>query len=130
MLNHITLRVRDLEESKAFFSKALAPLGYRLFKTTENRAGFGIEDIEGQRDFWLIQDNTEINEHSFTCLAFTATNKESVDEFHKNALEAEGKDNGAPGYRPEYHAGYYAAFVFDPDGHNIEAVFDDMEKNI
>ena len=55
-------------------------------------------------------------------LAFVAENREQVDAFHRAALEAGGKDNGAPGPRPQYHASYYAAFVIDPDGHNIEAV--------
>ncbi len=65
---------------------------------------------------------------SFSCIAFNATSTQMVDAFYKAALEAGGKDNGAPGYRTQYHPGYYAAFVLDPDGYNIEAVFDDWEK--
>ncbi|MCR4277693.1 MAG: VOC family protein [Candidatus Berkelbacteria bacterium] len=127
MLNHITLRVNDLEKSKKFFLAALGPLGYKLFVEKEKSAGFGQADIEGNRDFWIKEG--EVGEtKSFYCLAFTAPNKEGVENFYRAALEAGGVDNGAPGYRPQYHAGYYAAFVLGPDGYNIEAVFDDWEK--
>jgi len=127
MLNHITLRVSDLEKSKAFFLAALTPLGYKIFVNTEMSAGFGTTNIEGNRDFWIKQSVIG-NIQSFSCLAFTATSKDEVDEFYNAALKAGGIDNGAPGYRPEYHPGYYAAFVLDPDGYNIEVVWDDLEK--
>lgn len=124
MLNHITLRVSDLEKSKNFFLAALAPLGYKLFVEKEKSAGFGQTDVEGNRDFWIKQG--EASEHkSFSCPAFTARTKEVVEDFHKAAVEAGGRDNGAPGYRPQYNPGYYAAFVLDPDGYNIEVVWDD-----
>ncbi|MDP2631019.1 MAG: VOC family protein [Candidatus Uhrbacteria bacterium] len=127
MLNHITLRVSDLEKSKRFFLATLAPLGYKLFVEKEKSAGFGQSDIEGNRDFWIHEGKVgEIK--SFSCLAFTASNKDAVGNFYKAALGAGGIDNGAPGYRPQYHPGYYAAFVLDLDGYNIEVVFDDLEK--
>jgi len=124
VLNHITLRVSNLEKSKAFYTHTLAPLDYKLFVEKEKSAGYGIEDSVGKRDFWI--KTGEVGEKkSFSCLAFTASSKEIVEAFHKAGIEAGGVNNGAPGYRPEYHAGYYAAFVLDPDGYNIEAVFDD-----
>lgn len=127
MLNHITLRVSNLEKSKQFFLAVLAPLGYKLFVEKPTSAGFGQADREGNRDFWIKQ--FELGDiKSFSCLAFTATSKEMVEEFYKAALATGAKDNGAPGYRPQYHPGYYAAFVTDPDGYNIEAVWDDIEK--
>ena len=130
MINHLTLRVSDFERSKEFYSKALKPLGYQYLKKTKDNfhyttAGYGIVDEEGHRDFWIKKEENYILAHSFSCLAFTATNKEMVDSFFEAAIKAGGKDNGKPGYRPEYHPGYYAAFVLDPDGNNIEAVFDD-----
>lgn len=128
MLNHITLRVSDFEKSKLFYSKALKPLGYRLVNEDANgTAGYAIEDIEGKRDFWIKKEENYKPANSFSCLAFTATSKEMVDNFYNAAIEAGGIDNGAPGYRPKYHAGYYAAYVLDPDGYNIEAVFDDVK---
>ena len=127
MLHHITLRVSNLDRSKKFFLAALTPLGYKLFVEKPNSAGFGQADIEGNRDFWIKSGEVGVLK-SFSCLAFTASNKEQVTDFHKAALAAGGKDNGAPGYRPQYHPGYYAAFVVDPDGYSIEAVFDDLEE--
>ena len=132
-INHISLRAADLEKSKEFFSKALAPLGYKLLVEHDSCIGFGTQDVEGKRDVWIHAGDTvwlhEISENPvkcFSCLAFTANNKEEVENFYKSALEAGGTDNGGPGYRKKYHPGYYAAFVLDPDGNNIEAVFDDI----
>ena len=126
MLNHISLYVRDLEKSKSFYSYALAPLGYKLAKEKSHSAGFGTEDTDGKRDFWIKAGPVQPTP-SFACLAFTAKDKEAVDAFHRAALKAGGTDNGAPGYRKQYYPGYYAAYVFDPDGFNIEAVFDDLK---
>ncbi len=125
MINHISLRVSDLQKSKEFYSQALKPLGYKILKETSNSVGFGIEDADGRRDFWIKLGGSGQQPHSFSCLAFTASEKNMVDGFYKAALEAGGKDNGAPGYRTHYHPGYYAAYILDPDGYNIEAVFDD-----
>lgn len=126
MINHITLLVSDFEKSKAFFERALKPLGYRLLKENTERlvAGFGKEDVEGKRDFWIKQADKK-KSPSFSCLAFSASGKQMVDDFYSAAIGAGGKDNGPPGYRKKYHSGYYAAYILDPDGHNIEAVFDD-----
>jgi catechol 2,3-dioxygenase-like lactoylglutathione lyase family enzyme len=123
MINHITLRVSDLKKSKAFYSITLKPLGYKLLKEKELSAGFGIKDIDGKRDFWIKQ--SAVNGNSFSCLAFTASSKQMVQAFYRAGLNAGGKDKGKPGYREKYHLGYYAAYVLDPDGYNIEAVFDD-----
>ncbi|MFA6099543.1 MAG: VOC family protein [Patescibacteria group bacterium] len=125
MLNHITVRVSDMQKSKIFYSQILRPLGYKLLAENKKTVGFGIEPTEGRHDFWLIPGEGGQQPHSFSCLAFTAGNKQMVDEFYRAGIEAGGKDNGPPGYRKQYHPGYYAAFVLDPDGHNIEAVFDD-----
>jgi catechol 2,3-dioxygenase-like lactoylglutathione lyase family enzyme len=125
-LNHITLRVSDLEKSKGFFTALLKPLGYRLLVEETEYAGYGVEDVEGKRDFWIGAGDGNQRPHSFSCLAFSASSKEMVDEFYQAGLKAGGQDNGPPGYRTQYHPGYYAAFVLDPDGHNIEAVFNDL----
>lgn len=108
----------------------LRPLGYQLVKVRDTVVGFGVEDIEGKRDFWLHQ-RREIKDGSLnnlSCLAFQATSKEMVNAFYVAGIEVGGKDNGAPGYYVEYHPGYYAAYVFDLDGNNIEAVYDDSER--
>ncbi len=127
MINHISLIVGDIEKGKKFFKTALASLGYKLLAEHPTSAGFGQEDADGKRDFW-IHEGEMAKTKSFSCLAFTARSKNEVDNFYKAAIEAGGKDNGAPGYRPQYHAGYYAAYVISPGGYNIEAVFDDPEK--
>lgn len=128
MINHVTLWVNDIEESKKFYLAALAPLGYKLLKDSEPKwIGFGQKDVEGGRDFWLKEG--AVSGKAISCFAFTADNKQQVDQFYEAAMEAGGRDNGKPGYRPEYYAGYYAAFVLDPNGYNIEAIWDDLEKD-
>lgn len=123
MLDHVGFPVSDYERAKAFYLKALAPLGYTLVMEIEQEtekgypaAGFG---IGGKPDFWI---GGEGGLNRAVHIAITAKNRASVDAFHRAALDAGGKDNGAPGLRPHYHANYYGAFVLDPDGHNIEAV--------
>ncbi len=134
MINHITLRVSNFEKSKEFFTRALKPLGYKARKKEKDKdpffhgqiAGFCIENLgECKRDFWIKAGGKKQHHHSFSCLAFTATSKKMVNDFYRAALEAGGKDNGPPGYREKYHPRYYAAYVLDPDGHNIEVVFDE-----
>jgi len=124
MIDHVGFPVSDYQRSKAFYSKALAPLGYGLImeisgEHTESRhpaAGFG---ADGKPDFWIGgEGGLEISLH----VAIAAENRAAVDAFHRAALAAGGKDNGAPRLRPQYHPNYYGAFVLDPDGHNIEAV--------
>ncbi len=135
MINHITLFVRDVQRSGVFYTKALAPLGYKKVADKSNRAvapsiGYGTEDKNGMRDFWIKEKNNMGDVRSFSCFAFTALSKDAVAAFHQSALAAGGRDNGAPGYRTKYHPGYYAAYVLDPDGNNIEAVFDDPTPTV
>jgi len=122
MLDHVGFSVSDYEHAKAFYRKALEPLGYELVmevRQSDNdspAAGFG---IAGKPDFWIGGEgglNRPLH------VALTAKDRASVDAFYHAAIAAGGKDNGAPGLRPHYHPDYYAAFVLDPDGHNIEAV--------
>ena len=116
IFDHITIGVSDYQKSKAFYSKALAPLGIGLVKEYSGWAGFG----KAQRpQFWFGQ---RADLQSPLHIAFVAENRELVRAFYAAALEAGGKDNGAPGIREVYHPNYYGAFVLDPDGHNIEAV--------
>ncbi|WP_346838599.1 VOC family protein [Microbulbifer sp. SAOS-129_SWC] len=116
MLDHIGLHVHSYERSKAFYRQALAPLGYELILEFADWAGFG---WAGKADFWITGGkSTAPGIH----VAFRADDRDIVDAFYKAALEAGGKDNGAPGERPEYHEHYYGAYVIDPDGHNIEVV--------
>jgi catechol 2,3-dioxygenase-like lactoylglutathione lyase family enzyme len=117
MIDHVTLRVSDFEASKAFYSTVLAPLGHEL----------AWEDVEKRLaewgDFSIAQDEKPLSENVH--VAFEANNREEVDAFHRVAIEAGYRDNGSPGERPIYHEGYYGAFVLDPDGNNVEAVFHD-----
>ncbi|TML49284.1 MAG: VOC family protein [Actinobacteria bacterium] len=117
MLDHVTANVGDLERAKGFYSQALAPLGYSLQMEFEGGAGFGAG--EGMADFWLGSSS----ERGATHVAFSAPNRAAVDAFHEAAMAAGGKDNGAPGLRPHYHEHFYAAYVHDPDGNNIEPSF-------
>lgn len=118
MIDHTGINVSNFEKSKEFYANALAPLGYQLVKEFEaiSAAGFG---IGRELDFWIGQG--EVNTPRIH-IAFRAETREMVQAFYKTALEAGGRDNGAPGLRTHYHPNYYAAFVLDPDGHNIEAV--------
>ncbi len=120
VVDHVSIRVRDLEESRRFYEAALAPLGFDILYTDEGRCSFGMAGADGGADdFWILAGNTpSTNVH----VAFCATDQEAVDAFHPAALKAGGRDNDAPGLRPEYHAGYYGAFVLGPDGNNVEAV--------
>jgi catechol 2,3-dioxygenase-like lactoylglutathione lyase family enzyme len=117
MLDHVALNVRDLSAAKAFYLTALEPLGYSVF--LEEGGFLGLNSPEGEPDFWL----GERGEPSApTHVAFRAPDRATVDAFHAAALAAGGTDNGAPGVRPDFHESYYAAFVLDPEGNNIEAV--------
>ena len=116
MLDHVTANVGDLEQAKRFYAQALAPLGYSLKMEFEGGAGFGTGD--GMSDFWLGSSSARGATH----VAFAAPDRAAVDAFHEAAMRAGGKDNGAPGLRPHYHESFYAAYVHDPDGNNIEAV--------
>jgi catechol 2,3-dioxygenase-like lactoylglutathione lyase family enzyme len=123
MIDHLGFAVRDIDRAKAFYLTALKPLGIGiLIEVTpkqsggEAHIGFG---ANGKPFFWIgggqaVQGPVHI--------AFDAPNRATVDAFHQAALAAGGEDNGAPGIRAHYHPNYYGAFVFDLDGHNIEAV--------
>ena len=116
MIDHVSLEVSDYERSKRFYLGALEPLGYELAKEFGgNVGGFA---SEGKADFWLVGGSHSGTTH----IAFAAADRASVDGFHAAALAAGGKDNGAPGLRPQYHEHYYAAYAHDPDGNNVEAV--------
>lgn len=122
MIDHTGYNVSDLERSKAFYARALEPLGYRIGLELDGAVGFagpaaGGDDPGG--DFWIGQGQPQTPR---VHMAFRAANEQEVKAFHRAALEAGGADNGGPGERPHYHPGYYAAFVLDPDGYNIEAV--------
>jgi catechol 2,3-dioxygenase-like lactoylglutathione lyase family enzyme len=119
MFDHVKFGVSDYAASRAFFLKALEPLGVAV--VAEGTPTYGVELCQpnGKVSLCLCQtDEKPAHLH----LAFVARNRQQVDAFYRAALEAGGKDNGAPGLRPKYHASYYAAFVIGPDGHNIEAV--------
>lgn len=118
MIDHIGIQVADLETSLAFYSKALAPLGYVLVMRFDEAAGFG---IAGKPDFWIGTGKPTDRVH----VAFRARGRGDVRAFYAAAMAAGGTDNGAPGVREIYHPNYYGAFVRDPDGHNIEAVCHD-----
>jgi catechol 2,3-dioxygenase-like lactoylglutathione lyase family enzyme len=114
-VDHVKLPVADLERTKAFYAAALAPLGYELVFDGPESIGFGNADREPIA--FLRRAKPSIGTH----IALTAADSAAVDAFHAAAVAAGGSDNGAPGPRP-YGGEYYAAFVLDPDGHNIEAV--------
>lgn len=117
MIDHVTIRVSNLDTTKEFYLKALAPLGYKLLHDEAEFFGLGKDD---KIDTWFTTHQANSGP---VHIAWKATSKEEVDAFHKAALEAGGKDNGTPGIRHEYHNNYYGAFVLDPYGNNIEAVF-------
>lgn len=118
MIAHTSLMVSNYPKSKKFYSAALKPLGYQNNMEFGEAAGFN----DGKNtDFWIASNETVVPTH----LAFEAKSKKEVEAFYTAALKAGAKDNGGPGYRREYWPGYYAAFVYDPDGHNIEAVWYD-----
>jgi catechol 2,3-dioxygenase-like lactoylglutathione lyase family enzyme len=121
MLDHIGIEVGDFARSKAFYEKALEPLGVSVVMEFEGMAGFGKETEHGPNPyFWIGFRGRPVL--SGAHIAFGARAPELVDAFHAAAIAAGGTDNGAPGLRPEYHPGYYGAFVLDPDGNNVEAV--------
>jgi len=117
MFDHVVFGVSDYAASKAFFLKALAPLGVVVV----NEGPLGVELSPPRSKASLCLRRIE-EKPAHLHLAFAAENRQQVDAFYHAALEAGGKDNGPPGLRPQYNANYYAAFVIGPDGHNIEVV--------
>lgn len=121
MIDHTSVNVKDYEKAKELYTKMLAPLGYVLGADMSEYATAGFK--ADMFDFWISQKESNSGTH----VAFKATNKEQVGAFYEAGLEAGAVDNGAPGYRKEYSNGYYAAFLYDFDGNNIEAVWMDNE---
>jgi len=122
MFDHVVFGVSDYAASKAFFLKALEPLDVAL--VAEGPLGVELSQKGGKASLCMRQTEEKT---AHLHLAFTAENRRQVDTFYRAALEAGGKDNGAPGLRPLYHANYYAAFVIGPDGHNVEVVCHEPE---
>lgn len=118
MFDHVKFGVSDFAASKAFYLKALEPLG--LAVAAEGPPAYGIELCTKAKASLCLFQTEEKPAHLH--LAFTAENRQQVEAFYRAALEAGAKDNGAPGLRPQYSGKYFAAFVIGPDGHNIEVV--------
>lgn len=124
MIDHASIKVKDVEQAKAFYEAALAPLGYA--RGIEYPGGMQLL-VEGEPgDVW-VAPLPEGAEAVPTHVALRAADAAAVDAFYEAALAAGGTDNGAPGPR-DYHPGYYAAFVYDPEGNNIEAVIHDWAE--
>jgi len=128
MIAHIGIQVSDIERSKKFYAAALEPIGYQMLReygVTPERpaasAGFGVPP---RADLWLYQGDPR---RATTHLAFLVDRRALVDAFYRASIAAGGHDNGKPGTRPRYSAGYYGAFVLDPDGYNLEAVCREAE---
>jgi catechol 2,3-dioxygenase-like lactoylglutathione lyase family enzyme len=121
MLSHLSFGVRDLERAAAFYDRILAPLGYARVWSSEKGVGFGPPSAADKLALFAWPAQAEPPGPGFH-LAFAAPTRAAVDAFHAAALEAGGRDEGAPGLRPHYGPDYYAAFVIDPDGHKLEAV--------
>ncbi len=120
MFDHIGIQVRDLQASAAFYTAALAPLGHVKAYADETSVGFG---PAAAPSLWLYACNASVGPVvPGSHVALRAADPAAVDRFHRAALQAGGRDNGAPGPRPHYSTTYYAAFVIDPDGNNLEAV--------
>lgn len=121
VIAHSGVYVTDYKRARAFYDKVLPTLGYTQNMEYGENAGYN----DGKNtDMWVAKRDTIIPMH----IALEAKSAAEVDEFYKAALAAGGTDNGAPGYRTDYWPGYYACFVHDPDGHNIEAVWYDYSK--
>lgn len=131
MIDHVSLTVRDIEASQAFYDAAFAPLGVEVVYRVSAEESGGVaymgygpaadgRDVQaGKPSFWIAGGAEIVGPMH---IAFVAQTRAAVDAFHAAALAAGGTDNGPPGVRPHYHPNYYGAFVLDPDGRNIEAV--------
>jgi catechol 2,3-dioxygenase-like lactoylglutathione lyase family enzyme len=124
MIDHTGINVKNLALSKKFYESVLATIGYEVRLEFDHAVGFGsMEPIHGDDpggDFWIAEGDPSVPRNH---IAFRAASIAQVVAFYEAALAAGARDNGTPGLRPRYHTNYYAAFVFDPDEYNIEAVF-------
>jgi catechol 2,3-dioxygenase-like lactoylglutathione lyase family enzyme len=119
MIDHLKIVVSDVARSRAFYERALEPLGYRvMLEPAPGVVGMGVETP----DFWFAAAGLEAGPIAPAHVAFRAETRSVIHAFHRAALEAGGVDNGGPGARELYHPHYYGAFVLDLDGHNVEAV--------
>jgi catechol 2,3-dioxygenase-like lactoylglutathione lyase family enzyme len=119
MLDHVSIGVRDVARAKQFYDAAFTPLGYTCLSAGKDSLGYGGESAV----FWVVAAPQPVppDQASGLHFCFAAPDRGAVDAFHAAALGAGGRDNGKPGLRPEYGAGYYASFVVDPDGYRLEA---------
>jgi predicted lactoylglutathione lyase len=121
LFNHVQIKVKDLKMSRKFYDCVMAALGYQVvLEINDVVIGYGIS-VHDMFEIRQFDAKLPLSEHVH--LAFNAPSKESVDAFYHSALASGGECNGEPDFRPQYEDGYYAAFVIDPDGHNIEAVY-------
>lgn len=121
MIDHVSIGARNVAASKRFYDAVLQPLGYRCLSDSPESLGYGAKAPV----FWInaAEQPVPADSRSGLHLCFCAPNRKSVDSFHAAGLTTGGQDNGRPGLRPDYGAGYYAAFLMDPDGYRIEAYF-------
>jgi catechol 2,3-dioxygenase-like lactoylglutathione lyase family enzyme len=128
MIAHVSIGVRDVDRSRAFYDAVLAPLGYKCIRAARSLAGYGygVDSIS----LWVVSAERPVppDEKSGLHFCFAAPDTAADDAFHAAALRAGGLDNGAPGLRPVYDPDYYAAFVIDPDGYRIEAYYGPGER--
>lgn len=123
MIHHTSVGVKDYVKAKTFYEALLAPLGYKITRDLPDFKAVGLGEGKGS-DFWFGEHPNPTGVH----VAFLAKDKAAVDAFHAAGLAAGGKDNGAPGYREMYNPAYYASFIHDADGNNLEAVWFDPDK--
>jgi catechol 2,3-dioxygenase-like lactoylglutathione lyase family enzyme len=123
MLAHFSIGVRDIDQAKRFYDAVLEPLGYKCLRPAKTVPGYGYG--RDSLAFWVISAECPVppDEASGLHFCFAAPNGDAVDAFRAAALQAGGRDNGAPGMRNKYSSDYYAAFVIDPDGYRIEALY-------
>jgi catechol 2,3-dioxygenase-like lactoylglutathione lyase family enzyme len=123
MIDHMSIVVNDIEQARAFYDAVLGPLGYgRVMEFDHANLSFTGYGPPERPAFWICGGYGPANPAHGVHTAFLAPDRAAVDMFHREAMARGARDDGAPGLRPEYHPNYYGAFVFDPDGHKIEAV--------
>jgi catechol 2,3-dioxygenase-like lactoylglutathione lyase family enzyme len=123
MIHHVSIGARNLAAAKRFYDAALGPLGYKCLSESPGGLGYGGKEAV----FWIVETESPVAAHDKSGLHFclAAPTRAGVDAFHAAALKTGGRDNGRPGLRSDYGAGYYAAFVVDPEGYRLEAYFQD-----